>query len=238
MSIYAMSRAWSLQNLTATEKLVLLKLADNANDDGLCWPSQSTIARHTGVTRESVNRICRRLEEKGMIEIIQRKDGAVNLSNHYMLKITGASDVGSQGVVTQGQKEQSVDMSSSLKRDRERDRSADIIQIFNYWQQILNHPRAKMDSKRKRKIIDRLNDGYTVTDLLQAIDGCARSAYHQGDNQSGAVYDDIELICRDGKHVDQFLKLSQQPDMRQLSSAGRRTAAAAMEWINEDSRNG
>lgn len=113
------------------------------------------------------------------------------------------------------------------------DRSAEIQAVFSHWQDRCDHPRAKLDDKRKRLIRARLKDGYTVDDLMRAIDGCARSPFHQGDNDGGKVYDDLGLICRDGAHVDQFLKIADEPDTGGMSAAGRKTAAAAREFINE-----
>lgn len=105
--------------------------------------------------------------------------------------------------------------------------------VFDYWRQVMGHPRAKLDDKRKRKIRARLKDGYTIEDLKAAIDGCKRSPHHMGQNDRGTVYDDIELICRDAPHVDRFINLAHNPDMAQLSGAGRRTALVAEEWLNE-----
>jgi len=103
--------------------------------------------------------------------------------------------------------------------------------VFAHWQNVMQHPRAKLDDKRRRKIRDRLKDGYTVDDLMQAVDGCKRSPHHMGENDRGAVYDDIELICRDAPHLDKFIKLADGPDISDLSAAGRQTAAAAAEWM-------
>lgn len=61
MSIEALKWAWEQQALTPAEKLVLLCLADHADDLGEnCYPSQERIAKKTGVGRESVSRAIRR----------------------------------------------------------------------------------------------------------------------------------------------------------------------------------
>jgi len=111
------------------------------------------------------------------------------------------------------------------------DRSDEIRNVFEYWQQVHEHPKAKLDDKRKRNIRARLKDGYTVSDLQAAIDGCRKSPHHMGAT-NGAKYDDIELICRDAKHVDQFLKLAQGPDLTRMSESARKTANAAQEWLD------
>ena len=43
MSVRIMTAVWSV-TLPDSEKIVLLALADCANDEGLCWPSMATLA--------------------------------------------------------------------------------------------------------------------------------------------------------------------------------------------------
>lgn len=82
--------------------------------------------------------------------------------------------------------------------------SGDVVVVFEYWKEIHGHPKARLDEKRKRLVIHALKE-YPVEDLKKAIDGCKLSPHHQGKNDKGIVYDDIELICRDSKHVEQFM---------------------------------
>ena len=83
---------------------------------------------------------------------------------------------------------------------------ADVEIIFNYWQEVHNHKRAKLDDTRKKKIKDRLKDGYSVEEIKMAINGCKLSPHHMGKNDNGTTYDDISLICRDATHLDGFIK--------------------------------
>lgn len=80
--------------------------------------------------------------------------------------------------------------------------------VFAYWQEKRGYQRAKLDAKRLKAITSRLKDGYSVEDLCKAIDGIARSPHHMGENDRRTMYDDIELICRDGPKVDNFMKLA------------------------------
>ena len=70
-------------------KLVLLKLADQANDDGLCWPSYETIAKACEVDRRSVIRHIKKLEEDSFLRIekVYDKEAKKNKSNRYHLTI-------------------------------------------------------------------------------------------------------------------------------------------------------
>lgn len=53
MSVRWMSRVWSSPVPTQpTERLMLLALADNANDEGVCWPAVATLQRKCGLKTE------------------------------------------------------------------------------------------------------------------------------------------------------------------------------------------
>jgi uncharacterized protein YdaU (DUF1376 family) len=87
-----------------------------------------------------------------------------------------------------------------------------VIEIFEYWKLQLKHPRAVLDIKRKKLINNALSLGYKSEDLIDAINGCSKSPYHMGcDGRNTTVYDDLELILRDAKHIDQFLKINLNP---------------------------
>ncbi|MDQ3748020.1 MAG: hypothetical protein M3367_03230 [Acidobacteriota bacterium] len=87
--------------------------------------------------------------------------------------------------------------------------SAQAISVFSFWQEELNHTQAKFTNERKRKVVARLKEKYTVEQLKEAISGCKKSAFHQGQNDSGVKYDDLELICRKGSQVEKFISIYQ-----------------------------
>lgn len=64
-------------------RLVLLALADNASDEGMCYPSIATIARKAGITQQVAREYLHALKEIGVIKIIARKDGERQTSNLY-----------------------------------------------------------------------------------------------------------------------------------------------------------
>jgi len=91
--------------------------------------------------------------------------------------------------------------------------------VFAYWQQVMKHPDAKLDDKRRKKITAAIALGYTQEQLFEAIDGCRVTPHNMGDNDHGRVYDDIELICRDAKHIDDFRRNKGSPPKSQRNSA-------------------
>lgn len=64
MSIKLMTAVWGI-NLPDSEKLVLLALADNANDEGVCWPSIATIAEKCSKSERTIQRAISTLESAG-----------------------------------------------------------------------------------------------------------------------------------------------------------------------------
>lgn len=68
-----MSACWPLQ-MPPTPKAVLISLADNANDNGVCWPSITKIAERTCFGRTAVIDAIRWLEENGLV-VADRSNG-------------------------------------------------------------------------------------------------------------------------------------------------------------------
>ena len=87
----------------------------------------------------------------------------------------------------------------------------DIEAVFEHWKTQLNHPRARLDDKRKKLIGRALDNGYSVDDLRTVVDGCRLSQFHMGDNDRGKKYDSIGLLFRDSDHIDQFMGYVEQP---------------------------
>lgn len=70
-------------------KLVLIKLADNANDRGECWPSYQHIADQCEIDRSTVRRHIKHLEQQGLLRIENREGPLGNSSNMYLLRLGG-----------------------------------------------------------------------------------------------------------------------------------------------------
>ena len=66
MSTSVMSACWPLK-MPPTQKAVLISLADNANDDGHCWPSINTICDRTCFGRTAVIDAIKWLEAEGYV---------------------------------------------------------------------------------------------------------------------------------------------------------------------------
>jgi biotin operon repressor len=97
MSNSAITWALSQKTGSPTSKLILFKLADQANDNGVCWPSQKTMAAQCECNRATVNRHIKKLEDKGFLEVMRRTKDGVSLLNLYKLSLCNENEgVGAQ----------------------------------------------------------------------------------------------------------------------------------------------
>lgn len=67
MSTIIMAQCWTLDGMSAPQKAVLISLADQANDDGVCWPSVGTIARRTSLSQRAVQEALSWLQTTGAV---------------------------------------------------------------------------------------------------------------------------------------------------------------------------
>lgn len=85
----------------------------------------------------------------------------------------------------------------------------DVRKAFDLWCRL--HRPATVGTKRQPKLDDkrealirRAISSYDLETVEAAIRGCSVSDFHQGKNPRNRKYDDIELILRDAKHIEDF----------------------------------
>ena len=81
------------KQITPPYRLLLLLLADRANDDlnGVSWPSQQWLADKLGLSNRYVRRMLDDLERWGVIHIVHRQNEGK--SNYYRLTLGGGTGV-------------------------------------------------------------------------------------------------------------------------------------------------
>ncbi|PRI61169.1 hypothetical protein BVZ79_00600A, partial [Haemophilus influenzae] len=80
-----MTKAFKSKTGNPLTKLVLVKLADNANDDGVCYPSYKRIAIQCEVSRPTAISHVKKLEAMKYLSIRERKTENGNATNVYIL---------------------------------------------------------------------------------------------------------------------------------------------------------
>lgn len=76
-----------------SEALALLALADQANDQGFCWPSQQKLAPKARQSVSTLRRSLRSLEKMGLLTTITRSSTRGRRSNLYLLHIGAKPDL-------------------------------------------------------------------------------------------------------------------------------------------------
>jgi hypothetical protein len=84
MSIEIMSAVWKFTMENHTQKLVLIALADNANDQGSCYPSIPTLAMKCDLCENGVRNQIRAFQKSGMLTV---RTGGGKLANTYQFDL-------------------------------------------------------------------------------------------------------------------------------------------------------
>lgn len=91
MSTDKITEAWKAKCNTHTQKLLLVALADNANDHGFCWPSISALAKKCSLSKRGVELNISNLVKLGLIRV-QARQGRSNY--YWVLDPIGGLDSG------------------------------------------------------------------------------------------------------------------------------------------------
>lgn len=88
MSVYLVTHAFKVQNLTCPQKCVLIALCDMSKDVGNCWPSVNTLARMCSLSVRCIQNCVKELCKKGLIFKQSRtRENLSDTSNCYEISI-------------------------------------------------------------------------------------------------------------------------------------------------------
>lgn len=75
--------------------------------------------------------------------------------------------------------------------------------VFEHWVSATGRDpeRTKLTPTRRAKVVARLNEGYSLEEILQAVTNCAADPFV---SDEGKVFSDLELICRNGAKLEQY----------------------------------
>lgn len=87
-----MARVWEHSKQEGSGLLVILAIADQCDDDGVCWPSVRTIAKKARMAERTVQEILRRLDAEGEIRVqlragVVKTAGGIQRTNRYTVLV-------------------------------------------------------------------------------------------------------------------------------------------------------
>jgi len=94
MSIKWIARVWEASPYRGERLLLHLALADFANDEGVCWPSQQTLARKARVSVEFIRQSLKQMIADDLLAV-ERTGGGRGITGVYQLKPPTAKAVSS-----------------------------------------------------------------------------------------------------------------------------------------------
>lgn len=96
MSIEVMTRVWKHSRREGTELLLLLAIADYADDHGVAHPYKAQLAKKCRISERTVQRLLKKIESEGELEI-RRADGR---GNRMLLKIKSFQQTAKKGDIS------------------------------------------------------------------------------------------------------------------------------------------
>jgi hypothetical protein len=78
-----MSKVWSQSQHKGNALLLLLAIADNADDSGWCWPGIKYLAKKVKVTKQSIIRTTKTLESSGELMVLHNR----RTGNKYIVRL-------------------------------------------------------------------------------------------------------------------------------------------------------
>jgi hypothetical protein len=113
----------------------------------------------------------------------------------------------------------------------------DTTAVFNAWKEATRKHRAQLDPKRRRRIKAALAQ-YPLQDVLDAVQGWQHSPHHCGQNSTGTVYNDLDLLLRDAEHLEKFRDLQRDGPpavMGKATAQAKATYDQMRAWAGGDS---
>lgn len=244
MSIQAMSWALTQDVRPAAAKLLLIVIANYADDRSVAWPSKSRLATDCCMDKSSVCRHLEALQTMGLITITERTHEGVNISSLLTLNTdatgsrTSATGGGmdATGVVAPVRHKPSIE---PLKKEEEKNplppkggpSPMDALRAFEAYNATAlktGLPQAShLTPDRQRKIIARLRD-YGSEGWDKALANIERSSFLTGKNDR-AWRASLEFLLQpasfakvhdggygNGRHADPPKKTTRPPDPRRF----------------------
>ena len=215
-------------------------ISSHTNWKGYCWAKNEYFAKLLRVSTRQIQRWLKVLKDKQLITTEGvGKDRKIYLSSVRELAKTmtnmSCKEINHDKSVTPTTTNLSPPFLTINNIIYNYNTTCKVSDVFNFWQTVMNHPRARLDPKRKKTIQKAIEWGYSSDDLKTAIHGCSLTPHNMGKNDRSERYDGLELILRNGDQIDRFMANSSKPPEKLSKDAKRQSGnlAALQEFMSK-----
>jgi hypothetical protein len=245
-----MDEVWDDSALSCSEKLVLLKIADNANGETRqAFPGVAYLAAKTGLSERQVKRVLAGLVERGRLVVVNEGGGrsnktlyrmppngdagvtdtepaaARNGDKRRMERVTPATVNGDTlaGARVNGGNPQEplIEPLPDASHPTVPDsQTAEVRAVFEAWKAATGRNGGTKLTDERRDLIRRKLKHYPADDLIAAVRGWRHFPHNRGENEQGTVYNDLGLLLRDAAHIERFRDAERAEPWAQGAPAG------------------
>lgn len=265
MSIKGVSWAWDQNAGGPTAKVLLVVLGYAADDFGVAFLGRQALADRCECSPRAITSNLQHLEEKGLLARVERRRSNGSKTSTYTVLAPLAADRGglldapteahpeevmniaqqgadpAHGALMSGDAGITDKVQNVHHQIVREDKSVSTPlppeeRIFAYWAKIMKHPKAKLDTARRRVIANALKHS-SPDECARAILGCARSDFHmaRGQYQGQTRYDKLSVILKNREQVEAMM--DRAPQTPTLSASGALDLSVTDAKINEHKLN-
>lgn len=230
MSSDAISWAFRHSPMTGATLQVHLAIGDSVNDlhRNEFWMSASRLAQKARVSDRTARSALHELVEAGLIELLEQHRHRPSKYRFlfpdipvvYESRYAAIADLPEKGlqsgaprsatdreITPRGLQPLQTNPSNELTQEKQPITAVavngDVAVVWDSYIEATGKTRAHLSTARRRLISAALA-AYPRDDVVAAVRGWRWSRHHCGQNDRGTVYNDIELLLRDAKHIEQF----------------------------------
>lgn len=195
MSVRAMTRVWEL-DLPDSDKIVLLALADCANDEGHCWPSVASLTRKCSKSERTIQAAIKRLVDEGLL---LRREVPGKGCNYTVLPNRGAVTAPRKHYAPQrttltpaaAADKPSITINTEAKASSQR-----VVDHYNQAAKKHGWPQVRvLDASRRQTLRLRLKEHGEAL-LLEAVDAMCASPFIRGEARKGNWRPDFDFLLQ------------------------------------------
>lgn len=222
-SAYIPASVLHSNKLNSSQKVLWGIIFATVTENGVSYVSNEWLSQQRNVSISTVEKNLRELDQSGYLERNTIKEDEFGdalrrelIPIHHPAQITGTPEQRKPRKNKEKKKEPKKKRNKKETKEtnatHERNTQTHSVtqEVFNFWKSLRKNRlpdarKPKLTEAREMAIQDRLDEGYSVEDLKQAIAGCFSNDWNVERGFTG-----ITLICRNADKVEQYIQWYKQ----------------------------